>query len=177
MEIIRSNPWGFRIHSPFVYQLVTRGLYRKLDRAKKKLAYPESFSAAERKCARQILNLIRFLQPEKGIVSGEDDPLHEWIIDQSRQRRDDQPETGYKPTIPCRRIILWSGMPQVMKAEHFSDVWVILGMKSKRDKTICDFFKQSDEVRVILESYFLVIFFFHPLLQKKHYIIHRWFYL
>jgi hypothetical protein len=175
MEIIRSNPLGFRIHSPFVYQLVTRGLFRKLDRTKKKLAYPKSLSAAERKSARQILNLFRFLQPEMGIVSGEDDPVHEWIIDQSRQQRDEQSETGYKRTIPCRQVILWSGMPEVMKPEQFADVWVITGMKNKRDTNFRACFLQSDEVRVILESTFLTILFFHPLLQREHYIIHRWF--
>ena len=177
MHIIRSNPWGFRIHSPFVYKLVTTGLFRKQDRREKKIIYPESFFPVEKKYTEQILNLIRFLQPVEIVTSGGDNPVHKWIIDQSLQQPPEQVECRDEQSIRCRRIILSSGLPQVLKPEHSNDVWVMTGMNNKIKRSTLNISLHQDEVRVIVESDFLAILFFHPLLQKEHYIIHRWFYL
>lgn len=177
MHIIHSNPWGFRIHSPFVFQLVTRGLYRKSTSKENIFSFPGSFSRAERKYAALLINLIQFLQPEDVVPAGGNDPVHQWMAANWRFLVDKKNKTGDQQAIQCCRIILHSGFPPEVKPDNAYDVWVMACLKKKENKTRHKILTVEDEVRVTLESKLIDILFFHPLLQKEHYKIHGWFYI
>ena len=74
-NLIRTNPYGFGIHSPFAYHLVARVLFGKA------LSFPgekEALAAlryGDRRLAARILRLARYFSPELLLTGDEGSPL------------------------------------------------------------------------------------------------------
>ena len=74
-NLIRTNPYGFGIHSPFAYHLVARVLFEKA------LSFPgekEALAAlryGDRRLAARILRLARYFSPELLLTGDEGSPL------------------------------------------------------------------------------------------------------
>lgn len=83
MKRIRSNPYGFGIHSPYGYHLVARVLFGKssLTAIEKRLL--SGHSRHERKTARRIVQLAVFFHPACVVLPMRDEPLvtllAEWL--------------------------------------------------------------------------------------------------
>lgn len=83
MKRIRSNPYGFGIHSPYGYHLVARVLFGKSSLTATEKRLLSGHSRPERKTARRIVRLAGFLNPACLVLPSRDEPLltllAEWL--------------------------------------------------------------------------------------------------
>jgi hypothetical protein len=69
MKKIKSNRWGFGIHSPFVYKLVTKVIYGNTILPTRNCAFPVKTKSIDRWRSLLIVRLIIFLKPKMVMVS------------------------------------------------------------------------------------------------------------
>ena len=83
MKRIRSNPYGFGIHSPYGYHLVARVLFGRSSLTATEKLLLSGHSRHERKTARRIVRLAGFLNPACVVLPSRDDTLvtllSEWL--------------------------------------------------------------------------------------------------
>jgi len=71
LTTIRSNRWGFGIHSPFVFDLVTRVIFGKPNPLRNRIPFPVIMNHREKRITEVVVRMIEFFRPEEiHVVTG-----------------------------------------------------------------------------------------------------------
>jgi hypothetical protein len=174
-KTIRSNPWGFRIHSPYVYRLVAKGIFGKTTLKPYEMDLLKM--SDKQKKIRRIINFIRYIKPVKISISGGtgDVPFMD-ILKNSQERN--SPE-NQKDDLPgkCDLLHIFYKIPRPVPIFSAHDILLLPELNDPEARRLFKDMQVLKEVSVTIETQMMGIVFFDPLLQKEHYLIRSWFYL
>jgi hypothetical protein len=177
MKTIRSNPWGFGIHSPFVYRLVTNGLSGKMKISDIRQTVCK-MNRREKRRLSLVLNLIDFLQPEFISIPNDNDVigqyLKEWFQNDLFPRALNSAVTS---SVMFRQMIIGMDLQQPTPEIFENDIWLLTGLNHGENRKLLERMLNHPRVSVSLETRHMAILIFNPLFQKQHYIVRSWFYL
>ncbi len=188
MGIIHTNPYGFRIHSPYVYHLVARVLYGKKFLTPHQRAWLGTLKRRERNDTEKLLRLLLFFKPDH-LRWQEEEPLLRRIIDAmgpSVAGGMDGGDTGEAQPYPhggagerdCREMIVGSlpaHFPPELPEGKEPDCWILLQL---RHLEMTDFFntlRQSTKTTITIEVNNTGIVIFNPKFRKQNYFVREWF--
>jgi hypothetical protein len=179
MKIISSNRWGFGIHSPYIYSLISRVIYGKRSMAPHLRPSGMKLNRKEKMFLALADRLIRFYKPGLIVLAGRNDEFHRWI---AHTHPDVQVvylrEPGRYIPEENHQFVIWAGLPETMPDIpcHLNNVcWIF-----RKDNRYCmDFLMNnlriSEKVSVTLDLHHAGIAIFNRDLQKENYEIRRFF--
>jgi hypothetical protein len=177
MRIIYSNPWGFRIHSPYVFRLVTQGLFGK-KRLSSDIIKPEwRLNFRQKKKLTHILRLIEFFGTKRITVTDQTRfPGFQLMeILQTVRFSDINKEYGFPETSP--RITIFHDTFQPLPEISGEDIWILSDMQQHKNRKKFRNFGLNPLVSISIETNNIGIMIFNSTFQKQHYHIRSWFYL
>ncbi len=180
MKVIRSNPWGFGIHSPYVYQLVTKVIFGK-----------QSFSPKEKSALRgsgngvwgkknQLCRLILDFEPDRIMLAGEGrlaDLLGSPLFQQF----------PYRPIFPEEISLLGNEKEIVIFDDYYGTlfdipdyqvpaIWVLFNLFDLNSKSLFNKLRNSQHVALTIEVNRMGIAIFNRNFKKQDFKILRWFF-
>lgn len=180
MKIIRSNPWGNGIHSPYLYGFVTKVLYGRDDSIPGSNNTCPGINKQDIKRAKMITRMISFFQPAKVVFIGEDGLLRKMISESGIAGRvcyfpdPDQVHLEFRD-----EFVIWERFDGVFPEfpdDPENSAWIFSNIKSQKMRYIMDYLRNSEKVSVTLEVNRSGIVIFNKNLQKENFVIHRCFF-
>jgi hypothetical protein len=177
MQIIYSNPWGFGIHSPFVYRLVTQGLSGKKSRLSDKIGLDWHLKFRQKRKLARLLSLIEFFRTNRIKVTDEHSFPGLQIMEILKKksffdytRKDKFPGISSRITLG---IDLFQPLPEISG----EDIWILTGLENRKTREQFRKMRLNPLVSISIETNYLGILIFNPSYQNQHYQIQSWFYL
>jgi hypothetical protein len=177
MQIIYSNPWGFRIHSPFVFRLVTQGLFGKKILLSDKINREWRLNFRQKKKLTRILRLIEFFRTENISITDEAcfPGLYLKEILQKGSSTDKNADNRYPETSPRITIVYDTFQPLPEISDE--DVWILTDLQHHNNRKQFRNMRLNPKVSISIETHNIGIMIFNSSFQKQHYHIRSWFYL
>lgn len=177
MKIIRSNPLGFGIHSPFVYHLVTKVIFSPGNCL---LAFPFASEKKKAMFVRKMINrLTDYIHPEIIIIFGPKENLPIGFP---------EIEERFKCLYPSklsdiagnfkRSLFLINAVPEnteIHSVQSKEAYWILLNCNDLKMRQFLNNCKNSEKVSVTIEVFNTGIIIFSEIFQKQNYIILDWF--
>ena len=173
MTVITSNRWGFGIHSPFVYRLVTRVICGRLNPFRNRFPLPGNMCRREKRITEVVVRMIEFFRPEEIHVVTGPGFLQSLILEKYRNG-----------TVFCREAkrdferYTWFQIEYQRISEEIeyrgNRVLILIDLK---DAGTLGYFRelQNDPgVTITIEVKNMGIVIINPVYQKQNFYIRRW---
>jgi hypothetical protein len=177
IKLIHSNPWGFGIHSPYVFNLVTKVIF-----GERHCFNPLSFSIRRNKKMKfrqMILRFIDFLKPDKIIIVGKSASAQPEFSNFAEKFQWIQlPELAGIPEECQSPLVIWHDAPanrDVRLTYQRGACWILNNCKDLKMKEFMIYLRNSEKVRVTIEVNNTGIVIFNENFQKQNYVICDWF--
>jgi hypothetical protein len=177
MQIIYSNPWGFKIHSPYVFQLVTKGLFKRKIKNPEEINLKWHLNFQQKRKLNCILNLIGYFGTDKiHLVDQSSFPgLQIREIFQNRISDKKEDHCGFPGTTPRISIGIDPFLSLPVASEE--DIWILTDMKNQENRNLFREKQCNALVSITIEVCNMGIIIFNSSFQKQNYHIRCWFYL
>jgi integrase len=177
MQTIYSNPWGFGIHSPFVYKLVTRGLFKRKAKSAEKINPEWHLNFRQKRKLIRILNLIEYFGTDKiNLVDRSIFPglrIMEILQNGISDKKEDHcrfPGTSTRMSIG---IDSFRSLPEASE----EDIWIVTDLKNPLNRNLFSEKQHNPLVSITIETCNMGIIIFNSSFQKQNYHIRCWLYL
>jgi len=177
MKVIRSNPWGFGIHSPFVYHLVTRVIFGNGISLSEKV--PGIFDTNRRlkRKAELILRLARYFDPEVIVLEEKNDDFTQYLrnllsfkeIKTFAELTSQKAGTGLELVIGATSGFFQDAIP----GNTGSAVWILTRLEDFEMRTLFNKLRLSKKVSLTTEVNKTGIVIFNHNFRKQNYVIRR----
>jgi hypothetical protein len=176
MKIIKSNPWGFGIHSPFIFYLVTKVIFGETDLYRQEILFPPGMRYREKLRIKLVSRLIHYFQPEN-IIMGENcgflPPLIEEQFQNSVISGKEKREIPVAETYNQFVIGRVAGATVIGKSGN--SVWILPDLKSRECKELFISLQINPDITITIEANRTGIIIMNARYQKQNYIIRNWF--
>lgn len=179
MKVIKSNPWGTGIHSPYVYHLVAKVIFGK------KSAFREDFS-----CCRQtgfgvaerigwLFSLIDDFQPDTLILAGEEnrfDPSRCDLFNRFRFRQIYSDQLNWLGNE--KEFVIFDGLNCTLfdiPGYAVPAIWVLWDLHELEQSLLFTKLRNSQKVSLTIEVNRMGIVIFNRNFRKQDYQVRRWF--
>jgi len=174
MKIIRSNPWGFGIHSPFVYQLVTKVIFGKTDLSSAYFSLPGEIKSLNKRRIYQIIRLIRFFHPDEIIFTNVDESIKRIIRDKFRDDNVQKAEK-YRASGFYQKFFVGCDPSDPVKQIGEGSVLYFPDLKAMGCKDLFLTLQNDPQITVTIEVNHTGLVIANRNYQKQNFYIRRWF--
>jgi hypothetical protein len=177
MQIIYSNPWGFRIHSPYVFRLVTKGLSGKKSLSSDKIGQDWHLNFRQKKKLARLLSLIEFFRTNRITVTDQSSFPGFQIMEILKKGSFSDYNGEYKFPEISPRITLGVDPFQPLPEISGEDIWILTGLENRKTREQFRKMRLNPLVSISIETNYLGIMIFNSSFQNQHFHIRSWFYL
>jgi hypothetical protein len=175
MRIIYSNPWGFRIHSPYVFRLVTQGLFKRKTKSSEKINTEWHLNSRQKRKLIHILNLIEYIGSDKIILADQSSFPGRQIMEILQNDRTDNIKDNYNFPGNSPRITIdpvpFLTLPEISD----EDFWILTNLKNHKNRSLFREKQHNALVSITIETYNMGIIIYNSSFQKQNYYIRCWF--